>query len=195
MIAKNNGIKTIVTFISSFSQALTSFIITLITFLTLLTFTSFTSFLTSELMAQDASGGGGKDQILENTMSDLSIVIGAGLGGAVLGLSTLSFTDEPRNHLKNILIGASIGIVIGVAIVAWGQATKTQDQYTTDRKNIFINDDFYPGASAGVSATTKDFYANDRIVWHKFIVSNHFKNSKFNSSDVLFQGNLFSKTF
>ena len=65
----------------------------------------------------------------EETLRDASLVAWSGLGGAVLGLSTLSFVDEPDDHLKNIYVGAAIGVVAGVALVAYLQANKTQEQY------------------------------------------------------------------
>ena len=49
------------------------------------------------------------------------------MAGAVLGLSTLSFVEEPKDHTRNIIVGASIGIIFGVGYVAFSQATKTQE--------------------------------------------------------------------
>ena len=60
------------------------------------------------------------------TLTDLYIVLGAGAAGAVLGLSTLSFAEEPTKNLKNVSMGAAIGIILGVGIVIYNQATKTQ---------------------------------------------------------------------
>ncbi|MBF0300269.1 MAG: hypothetical protein HQK51_16220 [Oligoflexia bacterium] len=162
-------------------------LITITSFIFILVFSTFIQI--KNVKAQDSGGGdGGKDQILESTISDISIVAGAGVGGAILGLSTLSFTDEPRKHLKNILIGASVGVIVGVAIVIWAQATKTQDQYSSNKKNIFINDQFYLGNK------TKDFFTSERIAWHTEVVSEYISNSKINSSTI-FKTILFSKTF
>ena len=60
------------------------------------------------------------------TLTDLYIVLGAGAAGAVLGLSTLSFAEEPTKNFKNVSMGAAIGIILGVGIVIYNQATKTQ---------------------------------------------------------------------
>jgi hypothetical protein len=57
-------------------------------------------------------------------------------GGAILGLSTLSFVDEPGDHLKNILFGGAIGLIIGVAVVAYSQAQGSQEAIETTQ--------FYP---------------------------------------------------
>jgi hypothetical protein len=68
----------------------------------------------------------GESSILKESVSDLTTVAAIGAGGAILGLSTLSFTEEPKDHLKNILVGGAIGIIAGVGIVAWQQANKSK---------------------------------------------------------------------
>jgi hypothetical protein len=60
-------------------------------------------------------------------LRDVTIVGACAVGGAVLGLSTLPFTEEPGDHLKNILVGGAIGLIFGVAIVAYSQATTTSE--------------------------------------------------------------------
>ncbi|MFT6631360.1 MAG: hypothetical protein ACJAS4_001309 [Bacteriovoracaceae bacterium] len=67
------------------------------------------------------------DGLVGDTKNDLMVVVGGGLAGAVLGLSTLSFVEEPKEHTRNIIVGASIGIIAGVGFVAFSQANKTQD--------------------------------------------------------------------
>lgn len=47
----------------------------------------------------------------------VATVIFAGLGGAVLGLSTLSFYGEPQDHTGNIYAGLAAGIIAGTAYV------------------------------------------------------------------------------
>jgi hypothetical protein len=70
----------------------------------------------------DDTGSGG---VFDDSVRDMATVLGAGAAGAVLGLSTLSFVDEPSKHLKNIAIGGALGIVIGVTVVVFSQASKT----------------------------------------------------------------------
>ena len=90
------------------------------------------------------------DGLVDDTKNDLLLVVGGGLAGAILGLSTLSFVDEPKEHTKNIIMGASIGIIAGVAFVAFSQANKTQDMLYQDAYN----------------GNTKDFDTYARSGWH-----------------------------
>ena len=80
-----------------------------------------------QVSAQDRDSQSG---LMDDSLADLSLVLGAGAVGAILGLSTLSFVEEPKDHFKNISIGGAIGIVIGVAIAVSGQATKSQSSIT-----------------------------------------------------------------
>jgi hypothetical protein len=68
--------------------------------------------------------------LLDESLQDLSVVFGTGAVGAILGLSTLSFADKPKDHLKNVSIGGAIGVVIGVGIVVFGQASRSQNSIT-----------------------------------------------------------------
>jgi hypothetical protein len=52
----------------------------------------------------------------------VATIIFAGLGGAILGLSTLSFYEEPQEHISNISSGFAVGIILGTGYVAY-QAT------------------------------------------------------------------------
>ena len=79
------------------------------------------------------------DPLLDNSMRDAMTIVALGSAGAILGLSTLSFVDEPKDHLKNIVVGGAIGIIVGVGFVAWGQASKSKDTYQnsfTSTKNL-----------------------------------------------------------
>jgi hypothetical protein len=48
---------------------------------------------------------------------NIATIIFCGLGGAVLGISTLSFYGEPQEHIGNITTGLAIGTIVGVAYV------------------------------------------------------------------------------
>ena len=71
----------------------------------------------------------------------LATIVFAGLGGAVLGLSTLSFYGRPQENLSNIAIGFAVGIIAGTIYVTFKSAT-TKDYYEDHRQNP----DGQPGA-------------------------------------------------
>ena len=50
----------------------------------------------------------------------------AGLAGAALGISTLSFYDNPQGHLSNISIGLALGVILGAGYVTYQSATLSQ---------------------------------------------------------------------
>ena len=52
-----------------------------------------------------------------NTRRNVATVIFSGLGGAVLGLSTLSFYGKPQDHTGNIYAGLGLGLLVGVGYV------------------------------------------------------------------------------
>lgn len=68
-----------------------------------------------------------EDDFVKNTQNDILIVAGAGIGGAVLGLSTLSFANEPSKHISNVWTGAAIGVIAGVVFVAFNSAQKNSE--------------------------------------------------------------------
>ena len=105
---------------------------------------------TSAAFAQDNADLEG---LVTDTKNDLLVVVGGGLAGAVLGLSTLSFVEEPKEHTRNIIVGASIGIIAGVGFVALSQATKTQDM-------------LYGGEEDVVKTDPKEFNTYARSGWH-----------------------------
>lgn len=79
------------------------------------------------LYAQD----GELSKFVEDGKNDLMVVLAGGGAGAILGLSTLSFVDEPSEHLSNIVTGAAVGIIAGVAYVVYLQATEGQGMVFT----------------------------------------------------------------
>ena len=91
-------------------------------------------------------------KLLEDSVTDMYTVAGAGLGGAVLGLSTLSFVEEPGDHLKNILVGAALGVMGGVAFVGYSTANKGREIY-------------YEGGV--INRNNKHFSTRNRVSWHK----------------------------
>ena len=98
---------------------------------------------------------GNLDGLVNDTKNDFLVVVGGGLAGAILGLSTLSFVEEPKEHTRNILVGASLGIIAGVGYVAFSQATRTQDMMYGSE-----------GTGAYYKSSTKEFGTFARSSWH-----------------------------
>lgn len=71
------------------------------------------------------------ESVIDDSLRDITVVAGLGAVGAVLGLSTLSFVETPSEHLKNIAVGGAIGVVVGVAVVIFTQATKSTSVINT----------------------------------------------------------------
>jgi hypothetical protein len=107
------------------------------------------------LFNQNAFSEGGKDgELFEDGMQDISIVMGTAAGGAILGLSTLSFVEKPKEHLKSIVVGGAMGIILGVAIVGYISANKSKDLYFEGVET-----------TTGYNQNLK-FKTIDRISWH-----------------------------
>lgn len=64
----------------------------------------------------------------------LATIVFAGLGGAVLGLSTLSFYGRPQDNLRNIAIGAAFGVIGGTILVTYKAATNPAELYGEQRR-------------------------------------------------------------
>lgn len=90
---------------------------------------------------------GSEDDIIKNTQNDILIVAGAGVGGAVLGLSTLSFYDKASKHISNVWTGAAIGIIAGVIFVAYSSAQKGSEELQT-------------------AVPSDTFSTSERVAWH-----------------------------
>ena len=82
-----------------------------------------------------APGGAGNVGLLEKgkgvsgPRKQLATIVFAGLGGAILGLSTLSFYGRPQEKLQNIAIGGAFGIIAGTVFVTYKAATNPTELY------------------------------------------------------------------
>ena len=63
----------------------------------------------------------------------LATIIFSGLGGAVLGLSTLSFYGRPQDRLGNIGVGFALGIIAGTFYVTYSMVKTPNEFYGLDR--------------------------------------------------------------
>jgi hypothetical protein len=79
----------------------------------------------------------------------LATILFMGLGGAVLGLSTLSFYGRPQDRLSNIAIGFAFGVIAGTSYVTYKAATNPQEMY-----GLQLHDQ--SGRGAGSLAFTKE---------------------------------------
>ena len=89
-----------------------------------------------------------EDDIMKNTQNDILLVAGAGAGGAILGLSTLSFYDKASMHVSNVWTGAAMGIIAGVIFVAYSSAQKGSEELQG-------------------SIPSEAFSTSERVVWHQ----------------------------
>ncbi|HVJ64383.1 MAG TPA: hypothetical protein VM901_03925 [Bdellovibrionota bacterium] len=58
-----------------------------------------------------AKGGSSGSASPYDTRNTVGIILLSGLVGGVLGLSTLSFYERPQDHVRNITLGAGIGVI------------------------------------------------------------------------------------
>jgi hypothetical protein len=88
-----------------------------------------------------------QDDVIKNTQDDILLVAAAGAGGAILGLSTLSFYETPSQHISNLWTGAALGIIAGVIFVAYNSAQKGSEDLVS-------------------SHSSEGFSTTDRSKWH-----------------------------
>jgi hypothetical protein len=59
----------------------------------------------------------------------LANIVFAGLAGAVLGLSTLSFYGRPQDRLSNIAVGFAVGVIGGTIFSTYKAAAEPREFY------------------------------------------------------------------
>lgn len=88
----------------------------------------------------------------------LATIVFAGLGGAVLGLSTLPFFGRPQDYLANIAIGFAVGVISGTVYVTYkalsepdrfygpveGASLMDQNRWASDPRALAANDGSVP---------------------------------------------------
>lgn len=62
-----------------------------------------------------------------NGREKFSIIMYSTVGGAILGLSTLSFYGKPSDHVGNIYTGAALGLIGGASYVGYKTLQPSQD--------------------------------------------------------------------
>ena len=79
--------------------------------------------------AQNKGGGTSTSKSGGGPRKQLQTIVFAGLAGAILGLSTLSFYGRPQDRLNNIAVGFAIGVIGGAIYTTYQAATKPRDFY------------------------------------------------------------------
>jgi len=81
-------------------------------------------------------GGKNTEIAAKGPRKHLSTIVFAGVAGAILGLSTLSFYGRPQDRLNNIAMGAAFGIILGATFTTFKAATEPRHFYNrTDKDN------------------------------------------------------------
>lgn len=81
------------------------------------------------ITAEPAAFAQGKSSAANGPRKHLTTIVFAGLAGAVLGLSTLSFYGRPQDRLNNIAIGAAFGIIGGTMFSTYKAAAEPREFY------------------------------------------------------------------
>lgn len=79
--------------------------------------------------AAPAKGQSESDVMGPGPRRHLSNIVFAGIAGAIMGLSTLSFYGRPQDRLSNIAVGAAIGIIGGALFTTYKAASEPKDFY------------------------------------------------------------------
>ena len=79
--------------------------------------------------AQAVPPTGANENVTQGPRRHLGTIIFAGVAGAILGLSTLSFYGRPQDELPNIAMGFAIGVIGGTMYTTYQAAVEPKDFY------------------------------------------------------------------
>lgn len=109
-------------------------------------------------------GGKSETNATSAPRKHLSTIVFAGVAGAILGLSTLSFYGKPQEKLSHIAIGAAIGIIGGAMYTTFKAATEPKDFYNLREQgpnpetwNLALDNRAVPAAYTPRAAFTFEF--------------------------------------
>ncbi len=108
---------------------------------------SLCALLCFQILTLNLAFGQSEDDFVKKTQNDVLLVAAAGAGGAILGLSTLSFYDKPSKHIANVWTGAAIGVIAGVIFVAYNSAQKGSEDLVSQH-------------------SSEEFSTSERAGWH-----------------------------
>lgn len=94
--------------------------------------------------------------LIDDSIRDMSVVLGSGAVGAILGLSTLSFVERPSDHWKNVAVGGALGIVVGVGAVIFNAASRSSTMAIGQSTVVPLNPDKF-------ATLSRHDFANFRI--------------------------------
>lgn len=93
--------------------------------LTIIAYCFLISTIPSRAFAEEPPAG----RPVSGPRKQIATIIFAGLAGAVLGLSTLSFYSRPQDKLPNIAVGAAVGVIIGTGYTTYQTAVEPHRRY------------------------------------------------------------------
>lgn len=79
--------------------------------------------------ATGSSQNGSDTMATHGPKKQIATILFAGLAGATLGLSTLSFYGRPQDKLSNIAVGFAVGVIVGTGYTAFVAATRPRNFY------------------------------------------------------------------
>ena len=91
------------------------------------------SFLLSAMVFCSGVSARAEGSSMGSFRQNFATVIFSGLGGAVLGLSTLSFIPEPQEHIGNIWMGMALGIIVVQSMLLKKQQVQTMRNHSMCR--------------------------------------------------------------
>jgi hypothetical protein len=111
-------------------------------------------FLSEICLAQGVS----QTKTVSSWRKNTAIVLFSGIGGSLLGLSTLSFYGNPQEHTGNINTGTILGILAGIGYVVYDNTAKRPAPRTYDYYGMFpTNDVVKPATVATVPSVQVEF--------------------------------------
>jgi len=79
----------------------------------------------------------GQSTVTAGPRRQLANIVFAGLAGAVLGLSTLSFYGRPQDRLANIPVGFAVGAICGTMFTTYKAVADPREFYGGEYKYDF----------------------------------------------------------
>jgi hypothetical protein len=76
------------------------------------------------------------EMVIAGPRRHLSKIVLAGVAGAILGLSTLSFYGRPQERLSYIPVGFAVGVIAGTVFTTYKAATEPKDFYGFDHRPV-----------------------------------------------------------